>query len=148
MKFIIIFSQLFFAVTALSQRKEFSTFFALEDAAGRKDTIWYEAKVNANNNEIDPGEVKIEEPLDSNLMFLTVSGDDFLYNPIYLKNRIVHKSATNYGVSFGLIFIDVKFPVKIIMDRSFLNGTDELHYMIYKLYNDILSVAIFMGSMA
>ncbi len=137
MRKLIIITQLFVSTFVFGQYKEFTTFFALEDAAGRKDTIWYEANNNGTYG-YDPslGEVEVKQPIDTNLMFITVSGDDYLYKPLFLKDRIVNPSYTNYEVDFALIFINAKFPVKMTMNKAFLDNVD---YIGYKLTNYIMS---------
>jgi|GEM_PF-2691884 len=113
------------SIEGSAQYKEFSTFFALEDAAGKKDTIWYEANKNAHNYELDAdlGEVEVKEPIDSNRFFITQFPDN-LFDPPYLSNKIVNKAYTDYDIAFNIIFVNAEFPVKITMDRAFLNEFD------------------------
>lgn len=130
MRKLIIITQLFVTSFVFGQYKEFTTFFALEDAAGRKDTIWYE-KNNNGTYGYDPslGEVEVKQPIDTNLMFITVSGDDYIHEPLFLKNKIVSKSSVNYSIGgFGIIFINAKFPVKMTMNKAFLDNVDDIGY--------------------
>lgn len=97
---------------------EFDTYFALEDASGRRDTVWYGQR-NAATEGYDPalGEEKAIQPVDSNTFLLTTShfGEDAL-----LKNKFYIKGETNeYFISIKIIFIDVEYPVTMRMDTSF-----------------------------
>jgi len=118
-----------FSNYSYAQYKEFSTFFTLEDATGKKDTIWYEANKNAHDYELDAdlGEVEVKEPIDSNRFFIIKHWDSFT-NPLYLSNKIANKATTFQAIGFNIIFINAEFPVKITMDRTFIDPSNEFDH--------------------
>lgn len=115
-----------------AQYKEFSTYFAFEDAAGKRDTLFFERKTGATN-EVDPqfGEVPALEPLDSNIFFVVTLEPTQLTE--LLKGKLIIEPTDQYFIDFGIYFIDVEYPITVTMDTSFLSEFD------HSLYNYITS---------
>ena len=114
---------------SFAQPKEFSTYFVVEDAESRNDTIWYKADKDGSFDKIDIslGESEILQPIDSSLFFVigppTYSNNEFL-----ISNDVVSNATTYNQIGFNIIFINAKFPVKISLNRNFIDSSNEFDY--------------------
>ncbi len=118
-----------FKTKADAQYIEFSTYFAIEDATGRKDTLWYEANKNGSLEVVDTqlGESEVKQPIDSSLFFI-IGSPTYSDKKFFLSKIIINNADTYNAIGFIIIFINAKFPVKIRMDRSFIDKSNEFDY--------------------
>ncbi len=111
------------------QQIEFDTYLAFEDAAGRRDTVWY-GRRNIATCDYDPqlGEELAAEPIDSNTFVLTKC----IFENTLLKNKFFNKVGTRYSINVGIVFVNAKYPVKMKMDTTFFENFKPGENLYYK----------------
>ncbi|MCO6461853.1 MAG: T9SS type A sorting domain-containing protein [Saprospiraceae bacterium] len=116
--FILLTLVLYFSTQA--QPVEFDTYFAFEDAVGRRDTVWYGIRLDATYGFDPKYEELVKQPIDSNT-FVLLSSDISLDTNFYWR-KLYMKGETSYAIGFFLIFVDAAYPIKMKMDTAFIKN--------------------------
>jgi len=117
----------YFSIQA--QPVEFDTYFAFEDAAGRKDTAWYGVRLDATYGFDPKYEELVKQPIDSNTFVVLSSNYD---HDLYFNKRFYCTSELPYIIHVIFTFIDATYPIHVKFNNDFVQNFDWFEQNYYK----------------
>ncbi|MCO6461686.1 MAG: hypothetical protein J5I59_09795, partial [Saprospiraceae bacterium] len=117
----------YFSIQA--QLVEFDTYFAFEDAAGRRDTVWYGARLDATYGFDPKYEELVKQPIDSTTFVVLSSGFD---PALFFNKKYYVRGELPYTVNVMFTFIDAAYPIHAKMNTDFVQNLNWSELFYYK----------------